>query len=79
MAQYERQANAFPTNKAMAAASVAGLLTGYAQPVVAEVWPQIAPIMLSGEAMTGLISGLIGAIASLIVAWWIPDRAGEPL
>jgi hypothetical protein len=76
MTRYEKQPDGMPTNKALTAASIAAVVTTYAQPVAAELWPQVAPAALAGPAMTGAVAALVGAMAALIVAWWVPDRAG---
>jgi hypothetical protein len=76
MTKYEKQPGLAPTNKAMTAAGIAAVVTTYAQPVAAELWPQIAPAALAGPAMTAAVAALVGALAALAVAWWVPDRAG---
>lgn len=73
----ERQPDNLPTNKAATVAAIAPLVALYAEPVAREIWPQVAPAMLAGPAMTTAVAALIGALAGLVVAWWVPDRAGE--
>jgi hypothetical protein len=73
---FEKQPDNLPTNKAAVAGIIAPLIAINAEPVVAEIWPQIAPAMLSGPAVTTALAALCGALAGLAVAWWVPDRAG---
>jgi hypothetical protein len=75
---FEHQPDALPTNKATVSGAIASLVAVNAEPVVAEVWPQIAPSLLSGPAMTAFLAALAGLMAGLAVAWWVPDRAGTP-
>jgi hypothetical protein len=75
----ERQPDNMPTNKAAVASSLAAVLAVYAQPAFAEVWPQIAPTMFSGPAATSLAAALLSTGIGLAVAWFVPDRAGEPV
>lgn len=78
MAHYETQVGSLPTNKSAVAASVGSLMVLYAEPVIAELWPQIAPALLAGPAFTSALAGLVGIFVALTVAWWVPDRAGVP-
>lgn len=77
MAVYEKQPDSWPTNKGTVAAAVASVFTVYTQPAVAEIWPQVAPVVLSGDAVTGMTSALAGTVIGLVAAWWVPDRAGQ--
>jgi hypothetical protein len=72
----ERQPDALPTNKSAVAAAIGAALVLHAEPVVSEVWPLIAPVTLTGPAVTSAVSWLIGFLAALLVAWFVPDRAG---
>lgn len=74
----EDQLSAMPTNKAATVAGGTVLFSPLILPAVQEVWPQIGPAYLTGEASTALIAAAISAIASLVVAWFVPDRAGVP-
>lgn len=77
-AKYERQPDMLPTNKATVSGGVAVLVATYAGPVVAEIWPQIAPALLAGPAITEFLTAATALLAGLFVAWWVPDRAGVP-
>ena len=44
-----------PTNKTLTMAGGTILFTPLIRPAVAEVWPQIAPAAMSGDAMTALL------------------------
>lgn len=64
-----RQRSAWPTNKLAVAAAIA--------PAATEVWSAVMSANhpeLSGPA----VSILVGALASLVVGWFIPDRANVP-
>jgi hypothetical protein len=69
------QPTKLPTNKALTMAGGTVVLTPLIQPAVFEVWPQIAPMFLAGDAMTALVGGLLTAIASLAFAYFVPDRS----
>ncbi len=69
------QPDFLPTNKAMTVAALAPGLALHVEPVVAEVWPQLVPLALAGPAMTTAVAWLASALAALVVAWWVPDRA----
>jgi uncharacterized protein YjeT (DUF2065 family) len=69
-----RQTSALPTNKLAAGATVTAIVGTQLSPAVAEVWPQIAPAMLSGPAMTQLVAGVVALVAGLAVGWFVPDR-----
>lgn len=73
---YEKQPDGLPTNKAAVVAALAPVVAIYVEPVVAEVWPQIAGGVLAGPAVTQMLAAILGAVAALVVAWWVPDRAG---
>lgn len=75
---YEKQPDNLPTNKLAVGSSVAVLIYAQAEPVVAEVWPQIAPAVLSGPAATAFVAGGVAILASWAIGWWVPDRAGAP-
>jgi len=72
------QPTALPTNKAMTMFAGFVLTTPQIAPVVAEVWPQIAPGFLSGPAATNALAAILAGVISLAVAWFIPDRANSP-
>ena len=63
-----------PTNKALTMAGGTILLNPLIQPAVSEVWPQIVPTVLAGDAMTTLVGASLAAAVSLGIAWFIPDR-----
>ena len=67
-----------PTRKAMTVAAIAPLVTLYTQPAVEEIWPQVVPALIAGPNVTGMVSGIAGAIVGLMVAWYVPDRANVP-
>ena len=73
---YEKQPDALPTNKATVVSVLAPVIALNLEPLVAEVWPHIAPALLSGPAATTAIAAIAGALAGLAAAWWVPDRAG---
>jgi hypothetical protein len=73
----KKQPDALPTNKLTVGASVAAIVGTQASPLVAEVWPQIAPAVLSGPAATETIAALFALLAGLVVGWFVPDRAAE--
>lgn len=75
---YEKQPDNLPTNKLAVGSSLAVLVYAHAEPVAAEVWPELAPAMLSGPAATSFVAGMVAVLASWAVGWWIPDRAGVP-
>lgn len=74
----EHQPDALPTNKSAVAAVFGAGFVLHAEPVIAELWPAIAPALLAGPAATAAMSWLAGILAALAVAWFIPDRAGRP-
>jgi hypothetical protein len=74
---YERQPDALPTNKAAVSAAIGAAIVLHTEPVIAELWPQIAPAMLAGPAVTSAIAWAAGFTAALVVAWFVPDRAGR--
>lgn len=69
-----RQTSALPTNKLAAGATVTAIVGTQLSPAVAEVWPQIAPAMLAGPAMTQLVAGVVALLAGVAVGWFVPDR-----
>lgn len=73
-----RQPSPLPTNKALTVAALAPALALYVEPVAAELWPQIAPTILTGPETTAAVAWLLSALASLAVAWWVPDQANVP-
>ena len=72
------QATARPTNKVLATAGGTIVLTPMVHSAVVEVWPQIAPAVLVGEATTTLVAVALSAVVSLGIAWFVPDRANVP-
>lgn len=72
----ETQPDRLPTNKVLAMGL--GTLTAapFIGPAVAEVWPQIVPPAFSGPAMTDFVAALVAVIASMALAYFVPDRAG---
>jgi hypothetical protein len=73
---YEKQPDALPTNKSLTAAAIGAGFMLHVEPVIAELWPEIAPAWAAGPAATDAIAWAAGILAALIVAWWVPDRAG---
>ena len=72
----ETQPGNLPTNKVLAMLTGTTALAPIIGPAVAEVWPQIAPAALAGPAMTDFIAALLAGLASLALAYFVPDRAG---
>ena len=73
---FERQPDNLPTNKAATVAVLAPAGALYVAPIIAELWPQVAPALVAGPAVTEALAWLAGALAALAVAWFVPDRAG---
>jgi hypothetical protein len=67
-----------PTNKLSIGAAVAPIAALNAEPAVAEVWPQIAPAILSGPAVTTAMAAICGAFAGVLAAYWVPDAPNVP-
>ncbi len=72
---YVKQPSAMPTNKLMVGTTVATIVGTQLSPAVAEVWPAIAPAVLSGPSVTDLIAAVVTLIAGLAAGWIVPDRA----
>jgi hypothetical protein len=70
-----KQPSALPTNKLAVGSAVTAIVGTQLSPAVAEVWPQIAPALLAGPAMTEIVSAVAALLAGLAVGWFIPDRA----
>jgi hypothetical protein len=70
-----RQKTSMPTNKLAVGSSIAALVGTQASPLVAEIWPQIAPAMLSGPAVTETVAALMALLAGILAGWFVPDRA----
>lgn len=64
------QSSSLPTNKLMVSALIAPAFTEFWGTFMAENYPP-----LSGDAVTILV----GALAALVVGYFIPDRANVPL
>lgn len=47
-------------------------------PAISESWPQIAPAAFAGEAMTALVSAIIVAALTGLVAYFVPDAPNVP-
>lgn len=77
--QLATQPSSLPTHKLAVGATLAALVSTYAGPVVAEVWPQVMPAAFAGPAVTGLVQALVGMLAALAVAYWVPDAANVPV
>ena len=75
----ERQPDSLPTNKCTVAAALGAGVVLHAEPVIAELWPTIAPAALAGPAATDAMAWLVGILVALAVAWFVPDRAGQPV
>ncbi len=73
---YETQPDAWPTNKALVSAGSTAAILTLIDPAVREVWPQIAPAFLTGQAMTALVAAATAVAGGLALAWLVPDRAG---
>lgn len=74
---FERQPSAMPTNKVLTMAGSMPVTLALVSPAVQEVWPQIAPAVLSGPAMTDAMAGIAAALIGMALAWFVPDRAGQ--
>ena len=68
-----KQKSVMPTNKLAVGSAVTAIVGTQLSPAVAEVWPQIAPAMLSGPAFTEMISAIVALLAGLAVGWFVPD------
>ena len=64
-----KQASALPTNKLAVAALIGPATTEAWGAVMATIYPPVA-----GPE----VSLLVGALATLIVGWFVPDRANVP-
>lgn len=73
-----KQSSMLPTRKLSFGVPIASVLTVYAQPSVAELWPQVAPAIASGPAVTNLVSAAFGAVLGIAVAYWVPDAPNVP-
>lgn len=69
-----RQISALPTNKLAVGATVAAIIGTQSGPLVTEIWPQIAPAVLSGPVMTDTLAMLVAMIGGVVVGWFVPDR-----
>lgn len=74
----ETQPTRAPTNKALTMLGGTVALAPFIGPAVNEVWPQIAPAFLAGPAMTEAVAAVIAGLASLALAYFVPDRWGTP-
>lgn len=59
---------------------VVGTPTVYALigPAVSEVWPQVVPAVLAGEAMTAFASAAGAAVIAAAVAYFVRDKPNIP-
>jgi hypothetical protein len=73
-----KQTSALPTRKLTVGSAVATGVTLYMEPVVSEVWPQIAPALLAGPSATQAVAFAFGMGAALLIAYWVPDAPNVP-
>ncbi len=74
---FETQPDAWPTNKAMIGSTSTAVILTLIDPAVHEVWPQLAPAFLTGDAMTALVAATCAVLGGLGLAWLVPDRAAK--
>lgn len=68
-----KQVSRLPTNKLAVGTTVSAIVGTQAGPLVQEVWPQIAPAVLSGPVMTETMAMIVALLAGMIVGWFVPD------
>jgi hypothetical protein len=69
------QPTALPTRKLMVGTLVAAITGTELAPALAEVWPQIAPPVLAGPAVTEYMALVLSLLAGLAVGYFVKDRA----
>lgn len=69
-----KQPDSFPTNKLAVGSSVSTVFAMQAGPIIEEIWPQVAPVVLAGPTVTTSLAALVAIFAGWAVAWFIPDR-----
>ncbi len=74
---FEVQPDAWPTNKTLVGTTSTAMILTLIDPAVSEVWPQIAPAVLAGDAMTALVGATCAVLGGVGLAWLVPDRAGR--
>jgi hypothetical protein len=47
-------------------------------PFVREVWPQVAPAVLTGESATAFVAALLATVVSGVMAYFVPDAPNVP-
>ena len=70
-----KQPDAFPTRKLAVGSTVATIVATQLSPAIVELWPQVAPALLAGPAVTEIVSALAALAAALVAGWFVPDRA----
>ena len=69
------QPSAMPTRKLATGTLVAAITGTQLAPALAEVWPQIAPAVLAGPAVTEYLSLVLSIVAGLVAGYFVKDRA----
>lgn len=69
------QPSAMPTRKLMVGTLAAAITGTELGPALAEVWPQIAPPVLAGPAVTSYLSLVMSLAAGLAAGYYVKDRA----
>lgn len=71
------QKSSWPTRKLAFGSGVTALVGTQLSPAVAEVWPQLVPVFLSGPAVTEIVAGMAALVAGLFVGYWVPDAPNQ--
>lgn len=78
MPRKAEQPDAKPTNKLVVGVGGSVTIFPVAYAAVAEVWPQIAPAALAGEAATAFVAVLFSAAMAFGAAYFVRDRTNVP-
>lgn len=70
-----KQASVLPTNKLAFGSAITAIVGTQLSPMVAELWPGIAPPLFAGPAFTDILATLTALLAGVVIGWFIPDRA----
>ena len=70
-----KQPSAMPTRKLMVGTLAAAVTGTQLAPALAEVWPQIAPPVLAGPAVTEYMALVLSVVAGLAIGYFVKDRA----